>query len=99
MSSGKELTTFAATGQDLAAAEATVAPYLAGGVIERVLGTPEQSMDRVVLNHLTTIAMLRARGDTAETEHLRANFGSTVRLPQAPSAEQPIAEFMIANNL
>jgi|GEM_PF-3119416 len=37
--------------------------------------------------------------DTAETEHFRASFGSMVRLPQSPTAAQPIAEFMIAHNL
>jgi len=44
-------------------ANAAIEPFKAGGVIERALGGPEASMDRMIGDHLASVAMLEARGD------------------------------------
>lgn len=47
------------------AAEAAIAPYLAGGLIEGAVGGLERSMVTLVQSHLTEVALLQAKGDIA----------------------------------
>lgn len=50
---------------EIAAADAAIEQFKAGGIIEGAISGYEPSMDRVIGGHLANVAMLEARGDTS----------------------------------